>query len=64
MTGAPKISKLRATEEPISETLWNLILSTVILKFFCLLFCLTDSNELFFVVILVLSYLLVSLVPY
>jgi hypothetical protein len=26
--------------------------------------CLTDSNELFFVVILVLSYLLVSLVPY
>jgi hypothetical protein len=30
----------------------------------CLLICLTDSNELFFVVILVLSYLLVSLVPY
>jgi hypothetical protein len=31
---------------------------------FCLLICLTDSNELFFVVIFVLSYLLVSLVPY
>jgi hypothetical protein len=31
---------------------------------FCLLICLTDSNELFFIVILVLSYLLVSLVPY
>jgi hypothetical protein len=31
---------------------------------FCLLICLTDSNELFLVVILVLSYLLVSLVPY
>jgi hypothetical protein len=31
---------------------------------FCLLICLTDSNELFIVVILVLSYLLVSLVPY
>jgi hypothetical protein len=31
---------------------------------FCLLICLTDSNELFFVVILVLSYLLVGLVPY
>jgi hypothetical protein len=31
---------------------------------FCLLNCLTDSNELFFVVILVLSYLIVSLVPY
>jgi hypothetical protein len=31
---------------------------------FCLLICLTDSNELFFVVILVLSCLLVSLVPY
>jgi hypothetical protein len=31
---------------------------------FCLLICLTDSNELFFVVILVFSYLLVSLVPY
>jgi hypothetical protein len=31
---------------------------------FCLLICLTDSNERFFVVILVLSYLLVSLVPY
>jgi hypothetical protein len=28
---------------------------------FCLLICLTDSNELFFVVILVLSYLLVRL---
>jgi hypothetical protein len=31
---------------------------------FCQLICLTDSNELFFVVILVFSYLLVSLVPY
>jgi hypothetical protein len=31
---------------------------------FCLLICLTDSNKLFFVAILVLSYLLVSLVPY
>jgi hypothetical protein len=31
---------------------------------FCLLICLTDSNEPFLVVILVLSYLLVSLVPY
>jgi hypothetical protein len=31
---------------------------------FCLLICLTDSNELFLVVILVLSHLLVSLVPY
>jgi hypothetical protein len=29
-----------------------------------LLICLTDPNEIFFVVILVLSYLLVSLVPY
>jgi hypothetical protein len=28
---------------------------------FCLMICLTDSNELFLVVILVLSYLLVSL---
>jgi hypothetical protein len=28
---------------------------------FCLLLCLTDSNELFLVIILVLSYLLVSL---
>jgi hypothetical protein len=31
---------------------------------FCLLICLTDSNEFFFVVILALSYFLVSLVPY
>jgi hypothetical protein len=31
---------------------------------FCLLICLTDSNQLFLVVILVLSYLLVSLDPY
>jgi hypothetical protein len=31
---------------------------------FCLLTSLTDSNKLFLVVILVLSYLLVSLVPY
>jgi hypothetical protein len=31
---------------------------------FRLLICLTDSHELFLVVILVLSYLLVSLVPY
>jgi hypothetical protein len=31
---------------------------------FCLLICLTDSNDLYFVVILALSCLLVSLVPY
>jgi hypothetical protein len=40
------------------------LLTTDAFAGFCLLICLTDSNELFFVVILVLSYLLVSLVPY
>jgi hypothetical protein len=39
-------------------------LTTDVFDGFCLLICLTDSNELFFLVILVLSYLLVSLVPY
>jgi hypothetical protein len=39
-------------------------LTTDVFACFCLLICLTDSNKLFFFVILVLSYLLVSLVPY
>jgi hypothetical protein len=48
----------------ISQQTFFGCLTTDAFASFCLLICLTDSNELFFVVILVLNYLLVSLVPY
>jgi hypothetical protein len=48
----------------ISQQTFFGCLTTDVFAGFCLLICLTDSNELFFLVNLVISYLLVSLVPY